>query len=175
MIARLSTVLAATLLVASVSTLAAQTPPPAQKPAAQPPPAQASKPTPPATSRTAAASARGVITLVVTDPVGKTLPDARVVLTGAMSREGKTSRDGALTFEGLRSGTYRLRLEAADFITLEREVTVRTGPAAEVDVALDPAPVKPVEPPPAPPQKCRGEVAVDSERHAVVHGTAGLG
>jgi mannose-6-phosphate isomerase-like protein (cupin superfamily) len=99
---------------------------------------------------------------VVTDHVGKTLSDIRVALTGAMSREGTTSRDGALTLEGLRPGTYRLRFEAADFITLEREVTVKTGPAAEVDVSLDRAPAKPPEPPaPAQPTNCGSAIPAD--------------
>jgi len=174
MIARTLTAVAAILLVANVSMGGAQAP--AQKPAAQQPPAQAAKPAtpppqtpppaarPPATppARSAAASAaRGAITLVVTDPVGKTLSDVRVALSGGMSREGRTSRDGALTLEGLRSGTYRLRFEAAGFITLEREVAVKTGLAAEVDVALDREPVKPVEPPPAQPKDCRSAIPVD--------------
>jgi mannose-6-phosphate isomerase-like protein (cupin superfamily) len=161
MIARVSTALPAILLAASVSTFGAQAQPPAPKPAAQP---QAAKPTAPATRAPAArtvVAARGAVVLVVTDMVGKTIPAVRVALTGAMLREGRTSPDGALTFEGLRPGTYRLRFEADDFITLEREVAVKNGPAVEVDVALDRAPARPVEPPPPPPQKCRDEIAPD--------------
>ena len=133
MIARVLAAVAAILLVANVSAGRAQAP--VQKPVAQQPPAQAAKPatpppqTPPPAVRppapaparsTAASAARGAIALVVTDPVGKTLPDVRVILSGTMSREGTTSRDGGLTLEGLRPGTYRLRFEAAGFITLER-------------------------------------------------------
>lgn len=164
MIARVSTALPSILLAVSVSAFGAQAQPPAQKPAVQP---QAAKPTatraPAARSATAA---RGVVVLVVTDMVGKTIPGVRVALTGAMSREGRTSPDGALTFEGLRPGTYRVRFEADDFITLEREVAVKNGPAVEVDVALERAPAKPVEPPPPPPQKCRGEIAPDPNAKA---------
>lgn len=176
MSARILTVLAAILLVADLSTGGPQAQPPAQKPAAPPPAAQAAKPaTPPPQARppasparsVAASPAHGAVTLVVTDLVGKTLPGVRVVLSGAMSREGTTSRDGALTLDGLRAGTYRLRFEAADFITLEREVTVRMGPAVEVDVALDRAPAQPPEPPAAaPPANCRSEIPVDP--HAAV-------
>ncbi len=170
MISRALTAVAAALLIASLSAGGAQAQAPAQKPPAQQPPPQAAKPAPPppavrppaATSRPAAGSAaRGAITLVVTDPVGKTIPAVHVVLSGTASREGTTSRDGALTLEGLRPGTYRLRFEAADFITLEREVAVKTGPAAEVDVALDRAPVKPAAPPPPAPKDCRAEIPVD--------------
>jgi mannose-6-phosphate isomerase-like protein (cupin superfamily) len=177
MIARALPAVAAVLLVANLSTGGARAQAPAQKPAAQQPPAQVAKPvtpppqaqppaarppaTPPARSATAS-SARGAISLVVTDPVGKTIPDVRVYLTGAMSRDGTTSRDGGLTLEGLRPGTYRLRFEAAGFITLEREVAMRTGPAVEVDVALDRAPAKPVEPPPpAQPANSRAAIPVD--------------
>jgi mannose-6-phosphate isomerase-like protein (cupin superfamily) len=176
MIARALTAVAAALLVASLSTGGAQAQPPAPKPVAQQPPAQAARPaTPPPqvqppVSRPPAAqparsagssSARGAITLVVTDQVGKTLPDIRVALTGGMSREGTTSRDGALTLEGLRPGTYRLHFEGGDVITLERDVTVKTGPAAEVDVALDRAPAKPAAAPPAAPKDCRSAIPVD--------------
>jgi mannose-6-phosphate isomerase-like protein (cupin superfamily) len=176
MIARVLTAMAAILLVANVITGGVLAQAPVPKPVVQQPPAQAAKPaTPPPQAQppvsrppapqparsAGSSSARGAITLVVTDQVGKTLPDIRVALTGGMSREGTTSRDGALTLEGLRPGTYRLRFEAADFITLEREVTVRTGPAAEVDVALDRAQVKPVAPPPAAPKDCRAAIPVD--------------
>ena len=50
----------------------------------------------------------------------------------------------------MRAGTYRLRFEHDGFITLERELVMARG-AAEVSVALNPSPVKPVvTPPPAP-------------------------
>lgn len=175
MSARAMTAMAAILLMANASTLGAQAQAAARTSAVQQPPAQAAKPAtptpqappasrpaaqPPARSTTSS-TARGAITLVVTDQVGKTVPGARVFLTGTMSREGTTSRDGSLTLEGLRPGTYRLRFEAADFITLEREVAVRTGPALEVDVALDRAPAKAPAPPPAVQKDCRSTVPVD--------------
>jgi mannose-6-phosphate isomerase-like protein (cupin superfamily) len=167
--------LAAILLAGNVSMSEAQAP--AQKPAAQQPLAQAAKPPaqpqPPASRpqpprQAASSAARAAIVLIVTDMVGKTLPDVRVDLNGPVSRGGMTSRDGALTLDGLRPGTYRLRFEAAGFITLERDVIVKAGPAAEVDVALDPAPMKPVEPPPPPPQNCRTAVLPDQNAAAAI-------
>ncbi len=47
----------------------------------------------------------------------------------------------------MRPGTYRLRFSREGSITLEREVTLRAGEAATVDVALSPAP---------PPEKAPG-------------------
>jgi mannose-6-phosphate isomerase-like protein (cupin superfamily) len=87
----------------------------------------------------------------------------RIVLTGPVSREATTSRDGAMTLEGLRPGTYRVRFEAADFITLERDVTIKTGPPMAVDVALDRAARKAPEPatPPPPVLDSRASVAPD--------------
>ncbi len=169
--ARILTAAAAILMVANVATGGERVPSRSEDPAARQPVVQAVKPPtappqarPPATApaRSPAAAARGAITLVVTNQLGKTLPGVRVVLGGTMSREGTTTRDGALTLEGLRPGTYRLRFEAADFITLEREVAVRTGPAAEVDVALDPAPARPPAPvAPAASANCRPAAPAD--------------
>jgi mannose-6-phosphate isomerase-like protein (cupin superfamily) len=177
--ARVMMAMATVVLAGNMSVIEAQAP--AQKPAAQPPPAQAVKPPAPpqpqpppvqvvkpqapAPSRPAAppVAARAAITLVVTDMVGKTLPGVRVELNGPVTREATTSRDGALTFEGLRAGTYRLRFETAEFITLERDVTVRTGPPTEVDAALDRAAAKTAEPasPPPPAPDCRSSVPPD--------------
>jgi mannose-6-phosphate isomerase-like protein (cupin superfamily) len=87
---------------------------------------------------------------MVTDLSGKAIPDAQVAMSGPVSREGTTARDGGLALQALRAGSYRLRFESSEFITLERDVTVKAGPPVEVDVALDRAPVKAVAPPPAP-------------------------
>ncbi len=160
---RVSLALAAILLAGNVSMSGAQAPAP--KPAA-PAAAQGAKPPAPRPAQRPAArpaAGRDAIRLLVTDMVGKTIPDALVVMSGPVSREGRTSPDGALRFETLRPGTYRLRLEAPGYITFEREVFVKAGPPAEVDVALDTAPAKPVEPPPPPPAvpDCRPSVAAD--------------
>jgi mannose-6-phosphate isomerase-like protein (cupin superfamily) len=170
-----ATVAAAIMVALAASNGMAQSQPAAPKPAATAQPApQAASPKPavpaqpapqppaPRVARPPAASAaRGAITLVVTDTAGKTLPDVRVSLSGPLSREGATSSSGYLTFEGLRPGTYRVRLEGTDLVTFEREVTVKAGPAVEVDVALSRAAAKPPEPPPAPAQNCRTAIPAD--------------
>lgn len=169
MSARVLMALAAFVLAGNMSPSEAQVV--AQKPVTQqPPPVQAVKPPAPRPQVSSPprytalpAAARLVITLVVTDTIGKTLPEVRVTLNGPVTRQGMTSRDGMLRLEGLRAGTYRLRLEAPEFITLEREVTVKAGPPTEVDVALDRSPVKAAEPPPPPPaaSDCRSSIAPD--------------
>jgi mannose-6-phosphate isomerase-like protein (cupin superfamily) len=95
------------------------------------------------------------IAINVTDAVGAPLADTTVVtMTGVVSREGVTAADGSLQMINMRPGTYRLRFSREGSITLEREVVLRAGEAAAVDVALSPAPVpeeapEPVAPPPA--------------------------
>jgi mannose-6-phosphate isomerase-like protein (cupin superfamily) len=88
--------------------------------------------------------------LVVTDLAGEPASGVHVVLSGAVSREGSTGRDGGLRFQGLRPGTYRLRFESPDFITMEREVAVKAGAPLDLEVALSRVSEKPVVPPPAP-------------------------
>jgi mannose-6-phosphate isomerase-like protein (cupin superfamily) len=83
---------------------------------------------------------------MVTEVSGTAIPDVHVIMAGPVPREGTTGRDGRLQLQALKAGTYRIRLESPDFITLEREVTIKAGPSVEVDVALDRAPPRPVEP-----------------------------
>jgi mannose-6-phosphate isomerase-like protein (cupin superfamily) len=93
------------------------------------------------------------IAINVTDAVGAPLADTTVVtMTGVVSREGVTAADGSLQMINMRPGTYRLRFSREGSITLEREVVLRAGEAAAVDVALSPAPApeeapEPVAPP----------------------------
>jgi mannose-6-phosphate isomerase-like protein (cupin superfamily) len=82
----------------------------------------------------------------VHDQSGAPVPGARVVVSGAASNEATTDANGAASLASMRDGSYRLRFEREGFITLERDVTVRTGQPAEIDVVLDAAP-----PPPSPP------------------------
>ena len=64
----------------------------------------------------------------------------------------------------MRAGTYRLRFEHEGFITLEREVVIARG-AADVSVALNPAPAKPVAAPPPPrPAPVAQPAAADAPR-----------
>jgi len=125
--------------------LAAQTPPAA-------PPA---KPAAPPRTTAAAAAKFATITIQVTDAQGAPLPETMVTTTtGVVSREGVTAEDGSLRMLNMRPGTYRLRFVREGSITLERELTLRSGEALAVDVSLNAAPPapkapEPVAPPPA--------------------------
>jgi mannose-6-phosphate isomerase-like protein (cupin superfamily) len=92
-----------------------------------------------------------VMTVQVSDTVGAPLSGTTVTATGPVSREGQTSPDGTIQLLNLRAGTYRLRFEREGSITLEREVTVRAGESATVDVALAAAPPPPKAPEPVAP------------------------
>lgn len=157
----LALVTASTSLLAAGSQAPAPQKPPAappatQKPATPPPttqapaaPGQAAAPSP--RPRAAAAPARLSLTVFVTDSSGTPIRDAQVRATGPVEREGTTSREGTVKLQTLRAGTYRLRLEAEGFITLDRDVTVKAGePEVEVSLERAPAPAKAPEPPPSP-------------------------
>lgn len=122
-----------------------------QPPVQTPPPAQAGKVAPAAPKPQVPSTPRVSIALTVTDLAGEAAPGVHVVLTGPVSREGTTDREGGLRFQTLRAGTYRLRFESPEFVTFEREVTVKTGPPFEVEVSLTRAPEKPAPPPPMQP------------------------
>jgi len=164
--------LTALLVALAVASVGAQAGTQAQKPAqpAAPPAAQTQKPatpapapaTPPATQPQKPAAAiqaprstapsRMSMTLFVTDPAGKPIPDVKVsAVEGPVDRAGAADKDGIVRLSGVRAGTYRLRFEGKGFITFEREVTVRAGTPAEIEVTLNPAPAAPA-PPPVQPQ-----------------------
>jgi len=139
--------------VISLVSASAQTPntakPPQTPPAttAKPPQGAQPKPAPttPAQPRRAP-TGRGGIAITVTDSKGATLPGIAVSVSGATTRSGETNASGNVNFTGLMAGAYRLRFDGEDYISFEREVTLRSGQVLDVDVALNPAP----EPPPAP-------------------------
>jgi uncharacterized cupin superfamily protein len=118
-------------------------PPAVQPPAGQPPAAQ--KPTPP---RPRPGATRLSLTVFVTDPTGAPIGGAKVSADGPIVREGATSREGSVIFQGLRAGQYRLRFEADRFVLFERELTLRASEEIEVSLTRAPAPPKPPEPPP---------------------------
>lgn len=126
----------------------AQTPP-KPTPAAKTPTPGVQAPAPPPQTHAAvpAPAARLTVALTVTDASGTPIPGVRVMATGPVSREGTTAREGSVTLQTLRAGTYRLRFEADDFVTLERELTLKPGAPAHVDVTLGRAPARPVPPP----------------------------
>lgn len=129
------------MLSASLSAQTAPLPPPA-KPAAPP--------------RATAATKLATITIQVTDAQGAPLSEATVTTTtGVVSREGVTAGDGSLRMMNMRPGTYRLRFVREGSMTLERELTLRSGESLALEVSLSAAPPppkapEPVAPPPAP-------------------------
>lgn len=139
-----------TALLATLGTPLAAQAPATPPPATAPPTAQR-----PAVRSTPTATGLGV---QVTDKSGNGIDDVAVALTGPVDRSGRTAADGSVAFRSLRAGTYRLRFEHERYITLEREVVVGAR-AADVSVALNPAPVSkaPIAPPapvaPAPVQQ----------------------
>ena len=129
------------------ATTAPQTPPrPATPPAAQTPPAAAPAPRP-----AGQGTSRATATLFVTNPAGAPIPDVRITLSGTVDRELVTTRDAATRIPNLRSGTYRARFDAPDYVLFEKELVLRPGQSWEFEVTLNPAPVKKAEAPPAPP------------------------
>ncbi|MEZ5316846.1 MAG: carboxypeptidase regulatory-like domain-containing protein [Vicinamibacterales bacterium] len=112
-------------------------------------------------------AARGVVVEIrVTDRAGAALEDAAVTLEGTpSSRDGRTNAQGSVSFQTVRAGTYRVRVERDGFTTLEKEITVRTA-RVTVDAALTPAPAPPEPPPPPPPPA--------AEVPALVPGTVAL-
>jgi hypothetical protein len=118
------------------STIASQAPPPKPEIQARPAPR--------------AATASVAMTVQVTDGSGAVLQGVQVHASGPVEREGKTSVEGGLKFTSLKAGTYRLRFSRDGFITLERDVTIRAGQPATVEVMMSAAPPPP--PPPEPPK-----------------------
>lgn len=86
--------------------------------------------------------------ITVTDSRGATLSGVRVEILGSSDRSGETNASGQINFPGLQAGTYRLRFSGDSVVAFEREVVLRGGQIADVDVMLNLAPRK--EPPPAP-------------------------
>jgi mannose-6-phosphate isomerase-like protein (cupin superfamily) len=99
-------------------------------------------------------------TVTVSDPSGQNLPDTSVTVTGPTEHEGRTAANGTVHFAGLRAGDYRVRLEHEGYVTLEREITIKSGQPARVEVALSAAP------PPAPPPPAPKPVATSGPDHA---------
>jgi mannose-6-phosphate isomerase-like protein (cupin superfamily) len=89
--------------------------------------------------------------ITVTDMRGATIPGVRVEMSGPTNRMGETDGSGQLSFPGLQAGTYRLRFTGDPVTAFEREVTLRAGQVADLDITLSAAPPKPEAPAPAPP------------------------
>lgn len=91
------------------------------------------------------------LTIQVTDALGAPLADTQVTTTGPVAREGVTAPDGSLRLTNMRAGNYRLRFTREGSMTLERDVAIRAGESATVDVSLSPAPAPPKAEPVKPP------------------------
>lgn len=102
-----------------------------------------------AQARKPAAPARSTMTITVTDLEGKTLPGVWVKASGPVDREAATDESGMVVFRNMNTGTYRLRFEHDEFVTLEREVVQAARPLP-VNVSLNAAPPKPPPPPEKP-------------------------
>lgn len=89
--------------------------------------------------------------ITVTTPQGATLPGIHVEVLGASDRSGDTNASGQITFTGMQAGTYRLRFSGDRVISFEREVSLRAGQTADMDVTLHAAAPPPEPPPPPPP------------------------
>ncbi len=113
-----------------------------QQPATAQPPVtpsqQQRKPAPPATFQ-----------VTVLDRSGNPQDGAQVTVEGPSRRDGVTDARGAVVFRTMSTGTYRVRASLEGFVTLEKEIAVRAGNSASVELALAAAP-RPAEPPPAP-------------------------
>jgi mannose-6-phosphate isomerase-like protein (cupin superfamily) len=128
-------------------------PPPTSKPAQPPQPAQPAQPAPKPAPKPAPrpAPARAGMAITVTDSQGMTLPGVRVEVVGTSDRSTETNGSGQANFTAMQAGTYRVRLSGERVITFEKEVVVRAGQIADVDVMLSLAPPPPPPPPPPAP------------------------
>lgn len=143
----------------------AQTPaPPAKPPAETPAKPPAETPAqPPATAPTTAKKPASVrrqqstpsqvptsVTITLTDASGAPIDNVHVSATGPVSRQTLSIDTGIARLNSVKPGDYRLRFERDGFITLERDLTVKGGSPATIDVSLSPAPPPPKAPEPAP-------------------------
>ena len=111
------------------------------------PPAPPKPPAP--ASRPPATSSRGGVTFTITDTRGEPLAGVHVEVLGVSDRSGDSTERGQVTFSGLSAGSYRVRFSGDPVVTYEREITIRAGRTAPVDITLNAAP--PPEAPPPPP------------------------
>jgi len=87
---------------------------------------------------------------MVTALDGKTIPGVTVTARGPVDREGQSDPSGLVTFPNLSPGTYRVRFEHQEFLTLEKEISVAAGKPLRVSASLTAAPPPPPPPKPEP-------------------------
>jgi mannose-6-phosphate isomerase-like protein (cupin superfamily) len=89
--------------------------------------------------------------ILVTDPGGGALAGIHVEVLGASDRSGDSNKSGQVNLTGMQAGSYRVRFSGDGVITYEREIAIRAGRVADVDVTLNPAPPPAPAPSAAPP------------------------
>jgi mannose-6-phosphate isomerase-like protein (cupin superfamily) len=99
---------------------------------------------------------RAGMAITVTDPRGATLAGVHVEILGASDRSSDTNESGQVNFPGLQAGTYRLRFSGDQVIAFERDITIRAGKVADVDITLNSAPPPPPPAPEPPPPAAVG-------------------
>ena len=95
------------------------------------------------------AAAGATLTVQITDKSGNPIAGTAVAVSGPVDRTGSTAQDGTIAFRSMRPGTYRLRFEREGYVTLERELVMRTE-SSDVSASLNAAPAKAAAPAPAP-------------------------
>ena len=99
------------------------------------------------------------VQVIVRDVSGAPLENVLVRVSRGGGAEATTSAEGLVSFP-LAAGSYRLRFEHDEFITLERDVAIRaSAKPTEVAVALNRAPTPPPEPVAPPPSAPEPRVA----------------
>lgn len=89
--------------------------------------------------------------MTVTDPQGATLAGVHVEVLGVSDRSGDTNGSGQISFPGMQAGTYRIRFSGDGIVAFEKELVLRAGQTADVDITLNAAAPPPEPPPPPPP------------------------
>jgi mannose-6-phosphate isomerase-like protein (cupin superfamily) len=122
---------------------ATQTPPPTQTP-----PAPGAPATHPPVRRRPAAATPVTVTLTVTESGGAPIGGVKVsTKIDGEEKETQTTAGGIARFLSMKPGEYRVRFERDDYISLERDITVKAGAPLDLTVALSPAPAAPVKAP----------------------------
>jgi Carboxypeptidase regulatory-like domain len=126
--------------------------PPAQTPAQPPATPPATPPKKPAARRQPPAQSMvpTTVTVAITDASGAPIDKVHVSAVGPVSRQTLSIDTGIARLNSVKPGDYRLRFECEGFITLERDLTVKGGSPATIDVSLSPAPPPPPAPEPPP-------------------------
>lgn len=78
----------------------------------------------------------GLLRGVVKDNEGNPLPGVTVKLQGPVSRSASTNVEGNYTFGNLPSGTYEIAFSYIGFATLTKQITLKDGQEALLDVSL---------------------------------------